>query len=135
MSNPARLDVEQADTVKVIYEDQELMLPVVEGSEGERGIDISKLRGQSGLVTLDEGYVNTGSTRSGITYLDGEKGILRYRGYPIEQLAAKSDFIETAYLDPRRIADGKRSGGFSCWHSRAYHDSRGYEIVLQRFPT
>lgn len=98
MSNPARLDVEQADTVKVIYEDQELMLPVVEGSEGERGIDISKLRGQSGLVTLDEGYVNTGSTRSGITYLDGEKGILRYRGYPIEQLAAKSDFIETAYL-------------------------------------
>ena len=98
MSNPARLDVQQADTVKVIYEDQELMLPVVEGSEGERGIDISKLRGQSGLVTLDEGYVNTGSTRSGITYLDGEKGILRYRGYPIEQLAAKSDFIETAYL-------------------------------------
>lgn len=98
MSNTARLDVEQADTVKVIYEDQELMLPVVEGSEGERGIDISKLRGQSGLVTLDEGYVNTGSTRSGITYLDGEKGILRYRGYPIEQLAAKSDFIETAYL-------------------------------------
>ena len=98
MSNRARLDVEQADTVKVIYEDQELMLPVVEGSEGERGIDISKLRGQSGLVTLDEGYVNTGSTRSGITYLDGEKGILRYRGYPIEQLAAKSDFIETAYL-------------------------------------
>ncbi|MEC7408396.1 MAG: citrate synthase [Planctomycetota bacterium] len=98
MSTTARLDVEQADAVKVIYEDQELMLPVVEGSEGERGIDISKLRGQSGLVTLDEGYVNTGSTRSGITYLDGEKGILRYRGYPIEQLAAKSDFIETAYL-------------------------------------
>jgi citrate synthase len=98
MSNPARLEVEQADSIKVIYGDQELMLPVVEGSEGERGIDISQLRAKTGLVTLDEGYVNTGSTRSGITYLDGEKGILRYRGYPIEQLAAQSDFIETAYL-------------------------------------
>lgn len=98
MPTPARLDVEQADTVKVVYGDQELTLPVVEGSEGERGIDISQLRGKTGLVTLDEGYVNTGSTRSGITYLDGEKGILRYRGYPIEQLAAQSDFIEVAYL-------------------------------------
>lgn len=98
MSKPARLDVQQADTVKVMYGDQELTLPVVEGSEGERGIDISQLRGKTGLVTLDEGYVNTGSTRSGITYLDGEKGILRYRGYPIEQLAAQSDFIEVAYL-------------------------------------
>ncbi|MDB4338644.1 citrate synthase [Rhodopirellula sp.] len=98
MTNVARLDVEQADTIKVIYGDQEFLLPVVEGSEGERGIDISKLRGSTGLVTLDEGYVNTGSTRSAITYLDGEKGILRYRGYPIEQLAAQSDFIETAYL-------------------------------------
>ncbi|NBW87243.1 MAG: citrate (Si)-synthase, partial [Planctomycetia bacterium] len=56
-------------------------LPVIVGTEGERAIDIAKLRSQTGLITLDEGYVNTGSTTSGITFLDGEKGILRYRGY------------------------------------------------------
>lgn len=73
-------------------------MPVVRGSEGEQGIDISTLRRDSGLVTLDEGFVNTGSTRSAITFLDGEKGVLRYRGYPIEDLAANCDFIEVAYL-------------------------------------
>ncbi len=73
-------------------------LPVVVGSEGERALDIAKLRKQSGYITLDEAYVNTGSCRSGITYLDGEKGILRYRGYPIEELAAKSRFVEVSYL-------------------------------------
>ena len=98
MSPTANLEVRNADTVKVAYDGQEFELPVVEGSEGERAIDISRLRGQTGLITLDEGFVNTGSTRSAITFLNGEKGILRYRGYPIEQLAAKSDFIETAYL-------------------------------------
>jgi citrate synthase len=79
-------------------EGQELEMPVVRGSEGEQGIDISTLRRDTGLVTLDEGFVNTGSTRSAITFLDGEKGILRYRGYPIEDLAANCDFIEVAYL-------------------------------------
>ena len=73
-------------------------LPVILGTEGERAIDISKLRSQTGLITLDEGYVNTGSTTSGITFLDGEKGILRYRGYPIEVLAERCDFVEVAYL-------------------------------------
>jgi citrate synthase len=73
-------------------------LPVIVGSEGERGLDISKLRAQSGAITLDEGFVNTGSTTSAITYLDGENGILRYRGYPIEVLAEKCDFVEVAYL-------------------------------------
>ena len=73
-------------------------LPVVVGTEGERGIDIAKLRSQTGLITLDEGYVNTGSTTSAITFLDGEKGILRYRGYPIEVLAERCDFVEVAYL-------------------------------------
>ena len=68
------------------------------GSENERGLDISKLRSQSGAITLDEGYVNTGSTTSSITYLDGEQGILRYRGYPIEVLAEKCDFVEVSYL-------------------------------------
>lgn len=74
-------------------------LPVIEGSENEKGIDISKLRAETGgYITLDPGFKNTGSTKSAITYLDGENGILRYRGYPIEQLAEKASFLEVAYL-------------------------------------
>jgi len=77
---------------------ESIELPVVVGSEGERAVDISRLRASTGLITLDEGYVNTGSTASGITFLNGEQGILRYRGYPIEDLAERCDFIEVAYL-------------------------------------
>ncbi len=73
-------------------------LPVVVGSENEKAIDISKLRQETGYVTLDTGYKNTGATMSAITFLDGENGILRYRGYPIEQLAEKASFIEVCYL-------------------------------------
>ena len=73
-------------------------LPIVEGTENERGIDISALRQQTGCVTLDDGYANTGSCVSAVSFIDGEKGILRYRGIPIEELAEKSSFIETAYL-------------------------------------
>ncbi|TWT50300.1 Citrate synthase 1 [Rubripirellula amarantea] len=98
MSKSDNLDVMDAGTVKMIIGDREIEMPLVEGSEGEKGIDISKLRASTGLITLDDGFVNTGSTRSAITFLDGEKGILRYRGYPIEELAAKSDFVEVAYL-------------------------------------
>jgi citrate synthase len=73
-------------------------LPLVVGTEQESALDISSLRDESGLITLDEGYVNTGSCRSSITFIDGERGILHYRGYPIEELAEHSSFIETAYL-------------------------------------
>ena len=73
-------------------------LPVITGTENEKAIDISKLRDLSGYVTLDTGYKNTGATKSAITFLDGEEGILHYRGYPIEQLAEKASFIEVAYL-------------------------------------
>jgi len=73
-------------------------LPLLVGTEGEHGIDIGKLRAATGAITLDEGFVNTGSTTSSITYLDGENGVLRYRGYPIEVLAEKCDFVEVAYL-------------------------------------
>lgn len=73
-------------------------LPVVIGTENEKAINISKLRGESGYITLDPGFKNTGSTESAITFLDGEEGILHYRGYPIEQLAEKSTFLEVAYL-------------------------------------
>lgn len=73
-------------------------LPVIEGTEGEKSFDISKLRQTTGYITLDDGYGNTGSCESRICFIDGEKGILRYRGYPIEELAEKSSFSETAYL-------------------------------------
>ncbi|MFN3152563.1 citrate synthase [Bremerella sp.] len=87
-----------SDTAKLLIEGKEIELPVVVGSEDEKAVDISKLRGGTGYITLDEGYVNTGSTTSAITYLDGEAGILRYRGYPIEELAANCDFVEVMYL-------------------------------------
>ena len=73
-------------------------LPIIEGSEGERAVDIGKLRSESGLITLDPGYGNTGSCTSEITFINGEQGILRYRGYPIEALAEHSSFLEVAYL-------------------------------------
>ena len=73
-------------------------LPVITGSEDEKAIDISKLRAQTGYVTLDSGFKNTGSTTSSVTYLDGENGILRYRGYTIEELAEKASFLEVAHL-------------------------------------
>jgi citrate synthase len=75
-----------------------IQLPIVVGTEGERAIDVQKLRDETGYITLDPGYANTGSCRSAITFIDGEKGVLRYRGYPIEELAAKSTFLEVAHL-------------------------------------
>ena len=72
---------------------REIDLPVVVGTENEHAVDISKLRAQTGYITLDDGYGNTGSTTSAITFLDGEQGILRYRGYPIEVLAKECDFL------------------------------------------
>ena len=83
---------------KLILEGKEYELPVVEGTEGEKAIDITNLRKATGHITLDSGYENTGSCQSAITFIDGEKGVLRYRGYSIEELAAKSTFTEVAYL-------------------------------------
>ena len=83
---------------KLTCEDKEIEFPIIEGTESELGLDIGKLRRDTGLITLDEGYVNTGSTRSGITFLNGEQGILRYRGYAIEDLARNCDFVEVCYL-------------------------------------
>ncbi len=86
------------ESVKLVYEGKEYELPVIVGSEGEKAVDISKLRQETGLITLDTGYPNTGSCTSAITFMDGEKGILRYRGIPVEQLAEHSTFKETAFL-------------------------------------
>jgi citrate synthase len=85
-------------TVDVQYDGKTMTFPVVTGSEGENAIDIRQLRSTSGLITLDPGFGNTGACRSGITFIDGERGILRYRGYPIEELAEKSTFLEVAWL-------------------------------------
>ncbi|WP_259067479.1 citrate synthase [Mucilaginibacter sp. X4EP1] len=87
-----------SETAQLKIGDKIYDLPVIEGTEGEKAIDISKLRDLTGYVTLDVGYKNTGATKSAITFLDGELGILKYRGYPIEVLAEKSSFIEVAYL-------------------------------------
>jgi citrate synthase len=87
-----------SETAQLKIGDKTYDLPIIEGTEGEKAIDISKLRDQSGYVTLDIGYKNTGATKSAITFLDGEVGILKYRGYSIEQLAENSTFIEVAYL-------------------------------------
>lgn len=87
-----------AESVKIVIDGQEFEFPVIEGSENEKAIDISSLRAKTGYITIDEGFKNTGSTTSDITFLDGEEGILRYRGYAIEDLADKADFLEVAYL-------------------------------------
>ena len=93
LATPVSTDVATLTVDGATYE-----LPIIEGTEGERAIDISRLRTSSGLITYDSGYANTGSTLSDITFVNGEEGILRYRGYPIEQLAEQSTFLETSYL-------------------------------------
>ncbi len=86
------------ETVRLEVDGKTHELAVEVGSEGERAIDIGKLREQTGLITMDPGYKNTGSCRSAITFIDGEQGILRYCGYPIEELCEQSSFLEVAYL-------------------------------------
>jgi citrate synthase len=87
-----------ANTVQLVVDGKPLEYPVVTGTEGERGFDITKLRAETGLITLDPGYGNTGSCQSAITFIDGDKGVLRYRGIPIEEFAGNPDFIEVAWL-------------------------------------
>ncbi len=86
------------ETAKLELGGKSYELPVIVGSEGEKAIDIRKLRAETGYITLDNGFMNTGSCKSSVTFLNGEKGILRYRGYPIEQLAERSNFVEVSYL-------------------------------------
>jgi citrate synthase len=87
-----------AGTVDLEYDGKSLSLPLIKGSEGEIGIDVAQLRAKTGMITYDPGFGNTGACRSAITFIDGERGILRYGGYPIEELAAKSSFLEVAWL-------------------------------------
>src|SRR5665647_178969 len=86
------------EKAKLTFNGMNLEMPIIEGTEGEKAIDISSLRQKTNLITLDVGYQNTGSCMSSITFIDGDKGILRYRGIPIEELAEKASFSEVAYL-------------------------------------
>jgi citrate synthase len=117
------------------YKGQTYQLPVVEGTEGEKGIDISKLRQKSGLITLDSGYANTGSCTSAITFMDGEKGILRYRGIPVEQLAKYSTFRETAFLLVRGYLPTQRElNRFSVLLNDASLVHEDMKVFYQNFP-
>ena len=91
-------DEAMARTARLTFGDQTIELPVIEGSEGELAIDVSELRARTGLITLDSGFANTGVCESSITFVDGEKGVLRYRGIPVDQLVRRSSFVETSFL-------------------------------------
>ena len=124
------------NSAEIKIDDKSYQLPVIEGSEHEIAVDISKLRGQSGVITLDPGYKNTGSTTSAVTFLDGEKGILRYRGYSIEELAEKSDFLEVTYLLiygelPTREAYDKFVNDVKI-HTMLHEDIKG---ILEGYPS
>jgi citrate synthase len=87
-----------SDKAELHYKGNVYQIPVIEGTKEEKALDVSRLRAESGLITLDKGFKNTGSTESSITFLNGEEGILKYRGYSIEELAEKSSFVEVSYL-------------------------------------
>src|SRR5205809_2032531 len=93
-----RQAVGQEQSATLSFAGKNLPLPLIRGTEDELGVDIQKLRGDTGLITVDPGFGNTGACRSAITFIDGEEGILRYRGIPIEQLAEHSTFVEVAWL-------------------------------------
>ena len=111
---------------KLIIDGKSYTLPIVEGTEGERAIDISRLREETGLITLDPGFANTGSCESSITYMHGEEGTLRYWGIPVEQLAVRSIFVETSYLLINgKLPTGKQLNDFSVMlndHSLVHED-------------
>jgi len=112
------------------YDRETYEMPIVEGSYGERAIDIRSLRKDTGLITLDSGFMNTGATTSAITYINGEEGILLYRGYPIEQLAESSTFVETSYLliygELPTPAQLKEFSKLLTYHSMLHEDMRHF---------
>ena len=87
-----------SNSIKISYNNSNYEFPLIEGTENEKGIDIQNLRSKTGLITYDPGYKNTGSCKSNITFLNGEEGILRYRGHSIEELCSKASFVQVAYL-------------------------------------
>jgi citrate synthase len=123
------------DTVTLTYGDQRYELPVITGSEGEKAIDIRALRSMSGFITYDPGFANTGSCKSAITFMDGERGILRYRGIPIEDLAERSIFTETAYLLINgRLPTRKELNRWSVMLNDASLVHEDMQVFYQNFP-
>jgi citrate synthase len=124
-----------SETAKLVIDGKTYEFPVIIGTEGERALDISKLRQQTGLITYDPGLANSGTCKSSITFMDGEKGILRYRGYPVEELAEHSTFVETAYLLINgELPSRKELTRFSVMlndHSLVHEDMREF---FQNFP-
>lgn len=118
------------EKAQLILDGKSYDLPIIRGTEGERGIDISKLRQNTGFITLDPGFANTGSCRSAITFMDGKKGILRYRGIPVDQLAEHSSFVETAFLLMNdKLPTKKELNRFSVLlndHSLVHEDMRDF---------
>ena len=100
-------------TCRIELDGKSYDFPTVEGTEHELAVDITTLRDRTGFITLDDGYGNTGSCTSDITYIDGDKGILRYRGIPIEQLAEKGSFVETAWLVIWGVSPRRRNSSVS----------------------
>ncbi len=122
-------------TAELILNGKSSALPIIEGTEGERAVDISSLRDQTGYITLDDGYGNTGSCKSRITFIDGEKGILRYRGIPIEELAEKSTFIEVAHLIIMgKLPNSDELRRFSDLLTENELLQRGHEVPLRGLP-
>jgi len=124
-----------AEVAKLIVAGQELEFPVIEGTEKEKAIDISSLRAKTGYITLDAGFMNTGSCKSNVTFLDGEKGILHYRGYQIDQLAEKSNFAEVSYL----LVNGKlpSTAELKTFNEKVGQSSKlpqGIKNILDQFP-
>ncbi|HKC60034.1 MAG TPA: citrate synthase [Myxococcales bacterium] len=118
------------ENARITVDGKDLEFPVITGSEGEKGIDIQNLRAKTGVVTLDAAFMNTASTESAVTFLDGEKGILRYRGIPIEELGERSSFVETAYLLiygslPNR-SELEKFSGLLTRHSMIHEDMRRF---------
>lgn len=119
-----------AEIAKLVLPDKTVELPILQGTEGEKAIDVTELRAKTGYITLDPGFVNTGSCTSAITFIDGDKGILHYRGFPIEVLAARSNFLETSYL----LLNGKlpTAGELACFtdriqrHTMLHEDIKGF---------
>jgi len=123
------------DKVTITYQDKTIELPVMVGSEGEVAVDITRLRAETGIITMDPGYANTGSCASSITFMDGEKGILRYRGIPVEELAEHATFKETAYLlingEPPSNGELNRFSILLNDHSLVHEDMQAF---YQNFP-
>lgn len=125
-----------SETAKISIEGKEFELPVITGSEGEKAIDISKLRALSGYITIDPGFKNTGATTSGITFLDGELGILRHRGYDIEDLAANCSFLEVSYLILNgELPTAEELAAFEKSITEHTLVNEGMEAMFKAFPT